>query len=620
MKANDLRQKYLDFFAKKDHEVIPSAPLVPENDPTTLFTSSGMQPLVPYLLGEAHPSGKTRLANSQLCFRAGDIEEIGDNRHLTFFEMLGNWSLGDYFKREQLVWFFEFLTKEVGLNPEKIYVSVFAGNEEISRDEVSIKIWQELFKNQRSPRDGQEGFDPKAKIYLYDVSKNWWSRSGPPDKMPPGEPGGATSEVFYDFDPDLKLGLHKNSPFAKKPCHINCDCGRFLEIGNSVFMEYQKTKEGSLKKLPQKNVDFGGGLERILAASQNQPDVFKTEFFFSLIQEVEKVSGQKYDSHEAPMRIIADHLKAATFMIHQGIEPSNKQQGYILRRLLRRAAVKMRQLKPGLKPNFNSICQSVIKIYQGPGYFQNPALAQKRINQVIGLEMDRFVACLDKGLKIIAKTPPKKIDNCFAFNVWQTYGFPFEVTQELLENKGVKVKKTDFTRCFKKHQKKSRLAAKGMFKGGLADSSREIIRLHTATHLLHQALREVLGKHVSQVGSNITAERLRFDFTHPEKLTSVQIKKVQKIVNEKIDQGFPIKTEVMTLAEARKKGALAFFAEKYGQKVKVYSVGDFSKEVCGGPHVENTGQIGHIRVRKEESIGAGKRRVYAVFKGLPHGS
>lgn len=613
IRANELRKKYLSFFEKppRNHQIIPSSPLVPENDPTTLFTSSGMQPLISFILGEKHPLG-SRLVNSQLCFRGQDIDEVGNSRHTTFFEMLGNWSLGDYFKKEQLSWFFEFLTKKVGLNPVKLYVSVFEGSQQIPKDEESIKVWQELFKTKKEVREGKKGFDPKIKIYTYDVTKNWWSRSGPPDDMPVGEPGGATSEVFYDFGPDLRL--HKNSPFSQQACHINCDCGRFVEIGNSVFMEYRKNKKGTLKPLPQKNVDFGGGFERILAASVNQPDIFKTELFWPIVSKIEKESDQKYPQNKALMQVIADHLKAATFMIDQGIEPDNKQQGYILRRLLRRAAVKMHQLKGELTPipAFQEICYEVIRIYQGV-YFKNPAQTREKIKSAIEQEMEKFGSCLDRGLKKLGQATIKELNTLLAFDLFQTYGFPLEVTEELFKQKGKKINKKEFQEIFKAHQKLSRTAAKGMFKGGLADSSEKVTKLHTVTHLLHQALRDVLGDHVQQTGSNITAERLRFDFTHPEKLTEKQLQKVEKIINQKITQALPVRMEIMTPAQAKKRGALAFFAPKYGQKVKVYSIGDYSQEICGGPHLQNTSKIGHVKIKKEESVGTGKRRIYAVL-------
>ncbi|MGI5828201.1 MAG: alanine--tRNA ligase [Patescibacteria group bacterium] len=611
MTANQVREKYLKFFEKQRHAPIAPAPLVPKDDPTTLFTSSGMQQLVPFLKGQPHPMG-VRLTNSQPCFRAQDIEEVGDNRHTTFFEMLGNWSLGDYFKKEQLPWIFEFLTQELGLNPEKLYVTVFEGNESVPRDEESIAIWQELFKTTEPTKIGTEGFDPNVKIYTYGASKNWWSRSGEPENMPAGEIGGPDSEIFYDFGEELRL--HENSPFKDIPCHPNCDCGRFLEIGNSVFMEYIKTEDGNFKSLPQKNVDFGGGLERLVAAVNNNPDVFQTDLFKPLIEQIEKITKKGYSENKEAMRVVADHLRAATFMIAEGVEPSNKLQGYVLRRLLRRAAVKMRNLSGSLTPvsDFEDICEEIIKAYEDV-YFDRGE-TRKKVEDVIGREMSRFAKSLDKGLKEISSVSTEKLDAAFAFNLFQTYGFPFEVTQELAVQKGKELSKTAFDEEFRKHQELSRTAAKGMFKGGLADHSKTITKLHTATHLLHQALRQVLGEHIQQVGSNITAERLRFDFNHNEKLNDEQVKKIEKIVNEQIQQNLPVTMETMTLKEAQNAGALAFFGERYGEKVNVYSIGSFSKEVCGGPHVTSTGELGTFTITKQESVGQGKRRVYATLQ------
>lgn len=610
--GDKLREKYLQFFQKKGHKKIEASPLVLESDPTTLFTSSGMQPLVPFLLGKEHPLGK-RLTNIQPSFRAQDIDQVGDNRHTTFFEMLGNWSLGDYFKKEQLSWCFEFLTGEVGLDPKRLFVSVFGGDKRIPRDEESIKIWQELFKTKKAAQEGEKGFLPEVKIYTYGVKKNWWSKAGEPDLMPVKEPGGPDSEVFYDFG--QKWQLHEKSPFAKKPCHINCDCGRFLEIGNSVFMEYQK-KEDSFEKLPQRNVDFGGGLERILAASCDEPDIFKIDLFWPIIKSIEEICGKEYQGNEVGMRVIADHLKAATFMISQGLQPGNKLQAYILRRLLRRAAVKVRFIKNGFLPVdvFSPVCKEIIEIYQ-KNYFPQAVKIEKIVDKVVSQEVGKFGKSLDQGLKLIQKSDLEKIEAKFAFDLFQTYGFPFEVTQELLLAKGRKISQEEFDKEFERHQERSRTFGAGMFKGGLAYQSDEIVKLHTVTHLLHQALREVLGKGVKQAGSNITAERLRFDFSYDKKLTEEEIEKVEEIVNEQIKKKLPVKTEEMSLDRAREMGALAFFDQKYGQTVKVYSIGDFSREVCGGPHVTSTEQInGYVRIIKEEAVGTGKRRIYAVIE------
>ncbi|OGG26280.1 hypothetical protein A2960_04880, partial [Candidatus Gottesmanbacteria bacterium RIFCSPLOWO2_01_FULL_39_12b] len=427
MAHNDIRNKYIEFFNKRGHIEIPSSPLVPENDSTSLFTSSGMQPLITYLLGEKHPLG-TRLVNSQKCFRAQDIEEIGDNRHTTFFEMLGNWSLGDYFKKEQLPWFLEFLTKELGLPKEKLAVTVFEGNKDVPKDEESVKIWKSL------------GI-PDSRIFYYDVTKNWWSRSGVPENMPPGEPGGPDSEVFFEFT-DVK----HDSKYGKV-CHPNCDCGRFLEIGNSVFMEYQKQKDGSFKNLPQQNVDFGGGLERLVAAQENNSDIFTTGIFTPIVYEIEKVSGKSYKEMEnkSAIRVIADHIKAATFLIADGIEPSNKTQGYVVRRLLRRAAVKMHKLREGSRvPSYYSICRQVIGLYKVI-YFSDEKISE-RIASIMDIEMGKFASTLTKGLKILGKM--EKPDGKTAFDLYQTYGFPLEITREILIQRGISINDKEFKQEF----------------------------------------------------------------------------------------------------------------------------------------------------------------------------
>ena len=584
MTTDEVRQKYLSFFksAPRSHKEISPAPLVLENDPTTLFTSSGMQPLIPYLMGEKHPEGK-RLVNSQPSLRTQDIDEVGDSRHTTFFEMLGNWSLGDYFKEEQLTWFWEFLTEELSLSRDKLWVSVFEGDSSVPKDEDSAELWQKLGV-------------PKEQILYYGVDRNWWSRSGTPDKMPIGEIGGPDSEVFYDFGEELKI--HENSMFKDEKCHPNCDCGRFLEIGNSVFIEYKKTENGNLEALPQKNVDFGGGLERLTAAINNNPDIFKIDVFEKIIRKIGVNSGKKYEEDKKSFRIIADHMRAANALIKEGVEPGNKLQGYILRRLIRRAGIKMRNLKGGLeKGDLN---------FGGEAAFG-----------AIEKEVDKFMKTLDRGLREIEKID--KISAKRAFDLYQTYGFPFEVTQEIFAERGQKIDKKEFRQEFEKHQEKSRTASAGAFKGGLADRSEETTKLHTATHLLHAALRKVLGKHVQQKGSNITSERLRFDFTHPDKLKPEEVEEVEKLVNEQIKKDLAVTSKTTTLEEAKKEGALAFFEGKYGEKVKVYTIGNpsansgppFSREVCGGPHVGHTGEIGHVRIIKEVSAGSGVRRIYA---------
>lgn len=610
MQADVLRKKYLKFFQKKGHKLIPSAPLIPENDPTTLFTSSGMQPLVAYLMGEKHPLGK-RLANSQLCFRAEDINEVGDSSHTTFFEMLGNWSLGDYFKKEQLSWFFQFLTKELGLNQERLFVSVFEGNQQIAKDKESIAIWQKLFKTKESAKSGLLGFDPKIKIYTYPVEKNWWSRSGPPEKMPHGEIGGPDSEVFYDFGSQLKL--HENSKYKSQPCHLNCQCGRFMEIGNSVFIQYQKMEKG-FKKLCQSNVDFGGGLERMLAALNDNPDIFKTSVFLPLIQEIEKSTQEKYSKKPQAMRIIADHLRAAVFLIYSQVEPGNKLQGYLLRRLLRRTMVKMYQLGKKDWSVLFSWAEKIINLYENSYFSQQKKALIEKTREIIALEAEKFSKTFNKGLKIINKIETKNFNAKIAFDLFQSYGFPFEITEELLKEKGISLDRKIFDQEFKKHQKKSRTSVQGIFKGGLADHRKAVVELHTATHLLHSALRKVLGSEVKQVGSNITSQRLRFDFTYHQALNRLQLKEVEELVNQAIKANLKVSCQTMSLKEAQKKGALAFFLQKYPSQVKVYAIGDFSLELCAGPHVDFTGRLGKFRIIKEESVGVGKRRIYAVLE------
>ncbi len=640
MKSADLRQKYLDFFTDKirKHKKIDSFSLILENDSTTLFTSSGMQPLVRYLLGEKHSMGK-KLVDSQKCFRAEDIEEVGDNRHTTMFEMLGNWSLGDYFKKEQLEWFFDFLIKEVKLDPARLYVTIFAGDKKTNtpRDTESELIWKTQFAQiQKDFQDKgiidrenplitvnvnpENGMNKTDRIFYYGVNKNWWSRSGIPENMPVGEPGGPDSEVFFDFDPGGKRKIHENSVFNNTPCHPNCDCGRFLEIGNSVFMEFVKGKNG-FKPLPTKNVDFGGGLERILAAANDEPDIFKTDLFWPIIKEIEKEYKVDYKGNEAAMRVVTDHIKAAVFMISEGLEPSNKMQGYVLRRLLRSAAVKMNQLKGGLTPGFDDIAYTVLEIYRDTAYFQDGVALRTKIADILSGEMEKFAVSLDRGLKEFNKADDDQLNDLFAFNLFQTYGFPFEVTAELFMQKGKKLEKKNFDKIFEDHRKLSRTASAGMFKGGLADHSEIITKLHTATHLLHTALRKILGEDIKQAGSNITSERLRFDFTYPSKITKEELNKVEVLVNEGIANNLPVKSAIMGKEEAIKTGASALFGQKYPEKVKVYTIGKsdkpgeyFSKELCGGPHVDFTGKLGTFIIKKEEAVGSGKRRIYAVLE------
>lgn len=610
MKSSDIRSRYLAFFASRGHAVIPAAPIIPLEDPTTLFTSSGMQQMVPYLKGQTHPKG-TRLTDSQPSFRSEDIDEVGDNRHICMFEMLGNWSLGDYFKKEQLPWVFEFVTKEVGLDKSHLYVSVFEGDNFAIRDDEAIAIWQKTFATLAPARPGAEGFDPSVKIYMYPAKKNWWSRAGIPETMPVGEIGGPDSEIFYDFGEELHL--HENSPWKDEPCHINCDCGRFLEIGNSVFMQYEKV-EGGVQPLPKQNVDFGGGLERLTAASNNDPDIFHIDMFIPIIKSIETSSKKSYLGNELAMRVIADHLRSATFMMGEGIEPSNKMQGYVLRRLLRRAAVKARQLGADATVVFRESIPEILNEYVTAGFLKQGQ--NMHIIDVATLELNKFGKALDKGLRELEKCDIKDLDAQFAFDLFQSSGFPFEITEELARQKGVTLSKTDFDTVFQAHRDGSRTASAGMFKGGLADQSEVTTKLHTATHLLQASMRKILGAEVSQAGSNITPERLRFDYTFSGKPTPEQLAEIEAMINNKIKEDLPVTRRTENKAEAIKSGAMAFFADKYPDQVSVYIVGNvdkdwFSKELCGGPHVEHTGLIGGIKIFKEESLGSGKRRIYA---------
>ncbi|KKQ46405.1 MAG: alanyl-tRNA synthetase [Candidatus Moranbacteria bacterium GW2011_GWC2_37_8] len=620
MNANELRTKYLKFFESKGHTIVPSALLTPENDPTTLFTGSGMQPMIQYLLGEKHPLG-TRLVDSQKCFRAQDIEEVGDNRHTTFFEMLGNWSFGDYFKKEQVAWMFEFLTKEIGLDPEKLFVTVFRGNDKlgIARDTEAVSFWKEKFAEvgieakdvDFSERDGMQG----GKIFYYEEKKNWWSRAGVPDNMPLGELGGPDSEMFWDFG--VELGLHEKSEFKDLPCHVNCDCGRFLEIGNNVFMQYIKTEKG-FEQLPKGNIDFGGGLERMVAVSENTQDIFLTDLFSAIILKIEELSGKKYAESEdvtKSFRIICDHLKAGTFLIGDGVVPLNTGAGYVLRRLIRRA-VRYGKLI-GIEKDFSvNVAEIVIQMYSE----QYPELNKKRatIFDELKKEEEKFRKTIENGLRQFNKMSGENISGKDAFDLYQTYGFPLELTIELANEKNVTVDEVEFNEELKKHQELSRTASAGMFKGGLQDSGEETTKLHTAAHLMLSALRKVLGDHVMQKGSNITAERLRFDFSHGEKMTDEQKKEVERLVNDAIEANAVVKKEEMTLDEAKKAGAMGAFESKYGEKVTVYTAEKdgvlFSKEICGGPHVEHTGALGSFRIQKEEASSAGVRRIKAVLE------
>lgn len=598
--ALEITKKYFSFFEKRGHKRIANFPLVPENDPTTLFTSSGMQPLLSYLLGEPHPQGK-RLVNVQNCFRAQDIEEVGDNRHTTFFRMVGNWSLGDYFKVEQLSWFFEFLTSKdegLGLDPNCLYVTIFKGENKIPKDQESEKIWQELFQ--------KAGLSPSEHIFSYGFEKNWWSRSGLPQDMPSGEPGGPDSEVFYKF-----TEIKHDKKFGEK-CHPNCDCGKFLEIGNSVFMEYQKQGDGFVT-LPQKNVDFGGGLERLLAAVLDQPDIFQTSLFAPIIRIIEKTTGRSYQEWAKNMRILIDHLTAAVFIINSGIIPSNKEQGYLLRRLIRRALDNYQKLEG---KEISPILEAIVNQNQAT----DPTLASsfEKIKLIL-LEEETIYRQTLMRAKSFLKQRYKlgdelkgvvKISAEDAFKLYTSHG----LSPSQIKSLGFIFNDAEFAQKMKKHQGISRKGRAQKFTGGLVDQSKKTIAGHTATHLLNQALRDVLGSHVYQAGSNITSQRLRFDFSHEKKLTPEQLQKVEEIVNRKIKENLPVSFKIMTIQEAKNIGAIGVFPEKYQGKVKVYSVGDYSKEICGGPHVNFTKELGSFKIKKEESIGLKIRRIYAVLQ------
>ncbi len=648
MSGNDIRAKYLQFMEKEGHAIIPSAALVPENDPTTLFTGSGMQPLIPYLMGEKHPKG-VRLADSQKCFRANDIEEVGDNRHTTFFEMMGNWSLGDYFKKEQLRWFFTYLVDDVGLDPQKIYVTVFAGDESlgIPRDDEAVAIWKELFAERGidakdvfigSEEDGYQVGMQGGRIFYYDAAKNWWSRSGKPSNMPAGEIGGPDSEVFYDFGSE-----HATHPvYGKQQPHPNSDSGQFLEIGNSVFIEYIKQEDGSFTKLPQRNVDFGGGLERIAAAKLGNPDVFKVDLLWNVVGQIQTLSGKKYEDNLVAFRIITDHIRGAVFMIGDGVLPSNDQQGYFVRRLLRRAVRFADQLTiPAGK--FAELAQSVITTYEG--HYPNLATRRTEIIEAIAREEEQFRKTLEAGLKQfnkitlqvhvvtkvvdgkkvidkdVAPKAVKAISAQNAFDLYTTYGFPIELTEEIATEKGLIVERAGFDKLMEEHREKSRAGAEQKFKGGLADSSDQVVQYHTATHLMLAALRQELGDHVHQAGSNITGERLRYDFTHPEKVSDETLRAVEAYVNNAIKLGGEVSISMMKKSDAEADPTIeASFWDRYPDEVKVYTMTTsdgtvVSKELCGGPHVARLEDVkGTFKITKEESSSAGVRRIKAVLE------
>jgi alanyl-tRNA synthetase len=631
MTLSEVRTKYLKYFEERGHTVIPSSSLVPQNDPTTLFTSSGMQPLVPYLLGKDHPAGK-RLVDSQKSFRSNDIEEVGDNRHTTFFEMLGNWSLGDYFKQEQLPWFFQFLTDEVGLDPKNLYVTVFQGDEKnnVPKDTESAEVWQKLFAEKNidnavveigSEEDGYTKGMQGGRIFYYDAKKNWWSRAGVPENMPAGEPGGPDSEVFYDF------GTPHDTKFGAE-CHPNCDCGRFLEIGNSVFMQYIKQPDGSFGLLPKQNVDFGGGLERIAAVSEGKDDVFLVAHK-KIIDALEQATGSSYESNKRTFRVIADHTKAAVFLIADGVNPDNKDQGYFVRRLLRRAIFALNKSKGQL--TLAGLVPYIVEDYKD--HYTDLTDKVSEIEKQITLEESRFNQTIERGTKELQRfVADGQLSAENAFQLVTTYGFPLELIIEEAGERGIKqIDIEGFKELIKKHQDLSRAGSEQKFRGGLADTEEKTVRLHTTHHLLLKALQTVLGPEVHQRGSNITQERLRIDFNYGAKMTQEQIAEVEKLVNEKINEDLPVIRSEMALEEAEKLGAEHEFGAKYPERVSVYSIGPksatqedpqfeqrFSIEFCGGPHVTHTGEIAaggtHFKIQKEEAVSAGVRRIKAVLE------
>jgi alanyl-tRNA synthetase len=612
MTAFDIIEKYISFFEKRGHKRIPNSPLVPLNDPTTLFTNSGMQPLIPYLAGEPHPEGK-RFVNVQNVFRGqgalDDINEVGDNRHLTFFRMIGNWSLGDYFKKEQLPWMFEFITKDLNINPENLYVSVFEGYKEIPKDKDSIKIWTDIFEG--------VGLDAKERIILYGPNKNWWSRAGIPENMPVGELGGPDSEIFYDFGDDLRL--HEKSQYKSEKCHINCDCGRFLEISNNVFMEYKKAEKDGFDKLPQQNVDHGAGAERLLMAAETQPDVFLTSLFKSVINSLEKETGKKYADKTREMRMITAHLSSGVFIADANVVPSNTEQGYILRRLIRRSVDNFNKLNG---KNLEQILESIVESYKStdPNLVNN----YEKIKNTILEETEKYQKSLSRARSYLIKkykniggelmgTMEVSADD--AFIIYTTHG----LSPTQIKSLGYTFNEKAFAEKMKAHKDVSKKGAEKKFKGGLADHQERTIMGHTATHLMHQALRDMFGKELHQKGSNITTERVRFDFNFKRKLTDKEIKLLEDTVNEKIKENLPVHFEMIPTDKAKEIGAIGLFDDTYQETSKIYFIGGDSKnpgkaysiEFCGGPHVPFTSKVKSFKIIKEEALGKGQRRIYA---------
>lgn len=602
MTTDELRQLYLDFFQSKGHEIIPSASLIPENDATVLFTMAGMHPLVPFLMGENHPLGR-RLTNAQKCIRTGDIDEVGDNRHLTFFEMLGNWSLGDYFKENAIEWSFEFLTSPQWLNldPKRFYVTVFGGDETAPRDNLSIQVWQKCFNQagiMAEVSDSGNWENENTRIFALGKNDNWWGLTT--------GPCGPCSEMFYDTRIDEG---HLSQSFDDL-----VNSGRFFEVWNDVFMEYNKKEDGELVALSQKNVDTGMGLERTVAVLNGLTEVFEIDEFGQLFDEIETLAQVKYEYNKSAFRIIADHVRSATMILgdQKGIVPSNLDQGYVLRRLIRRAVRYGKQIGIN-EPFLNKVAKVVIR--QLHLIYPELKTNEQFIFNELLKEEEKFATTLEKGLREFEKmSQDKNLSGKEAFILFSTYGFPFEMTVELAKETGLNISREEFDEEFEKHQALSRQGAEQKFKGGLADTGEDTRKLHTATHLLQAALRQVLGAHVFQKGSNITPERLRFDFSHPEKMTPEQIVQVESLINEWIVKNYEVKCEEIPYMDAKERGAIGLFEDKYGEVVKLYSVGDISCELCGGPHANHTGELGKFKIVKEEASSAGVRRIKAVLE------
>lgn len=632
MTAQEIRRKYLEFFESKGHKVVPRALLVPYNDPTTLFTGSGMQPMIPYLLGEEHPGGK-RLVNSQVCLRVQDIEEVGDESHTTTFEMLGNWSLGDYFKEEQIPWIAEFLFDVVGLDPNRVYVSCYVGNKmySIERDDSAIDLWQNEFAKRGveakvielgSAENGDKLGMQGGRIFLYDGKENWWSRNGNEDSTLIGDPCGPDSEMFFDFGEEF----HDEAKWGK--AHPASDSPRFFEIGNNVFMGYKKISESQFEAMKFPNIDHGSGLERIAAAVIDSPDVYKISLFWPIIEKLEVISGKKYESNTNAMRVIADHVKGATWLAVDGVVPSNKEQGYVMRRLLRRAIRFAFEL--GIEQNF---MEEIVPVIADIYHDDFPEVAEKRgeVITILIKEEKAFKQTLRKGIRELEKLKSGGLTGEELFKLYDTFGFPVELSIEEAYRQDIAVPENwreQFDAKMKEQRERSQTATKGTFKGGLGGQTIQHKKYHTATHLMYQALRDVLGNHVVQRGSNITEERLRFDFSHPEKVTKDQLEKVEEIVNKEIAKDLQISFAEFPTEEATGPlGALGQFGDRYGDTVKVYSMKDpasdpderpFSFEICGGPHVDHTTELFEdgkkFKIVKEESSSAGIRRIKAVLQ------